>query len=154
VSGTWFGRSPVTFGEVAFLLGSMLAIGMVVHGQTADGKTVLAGVYTREQANRGDAQYSKACASCHLADLSGEHTAPPLAGDTFIQQYVGLTVADLFERIRTTMPQNAIGSLSDAACLDVVAFLLQANGFRSGAEPLPNDVDALRHIAIKAREER
>ena len=140
--------SLVTATGIAVL--SAICVDALVVVQTPE-NTVLRGVYTREQAKRGDEQYMKACAACHLADLSGEHTMPALAGDGFIQNYDGHNVADLFERIRTTMPQNAIGSLSDEMYLDIVAFLLQANRFPSGPAPLPTEIDELKKIVIRKR---
>jgi mono/diheme cytochrome c family protein len=113
--------------------------------------SVLRGVFTKDQAKRGEQDYDKACASCHLADLSGQQMAPALAGDAFIQNYDGLNVGDLFERIQTTMPQNAAGSLSNETYVDIVAFLLQANGFPAGTQPLSSSLDALRSIVVKRK---
>jgi len=111
--------------------------------------TTLDAVYTREQARRGAAEYMNSCASCHLDDLSGQHTSPALAGETFVLRYEGQSVSDLFERVKTTMPQGAAGSLSDQAYVDVLAYILQANRYRPGAQELPADVDRLRTIIVK-----
>lgn len=116
--------------------------------------TTLEGVYTRDQARRGAAEYSKACASCHLEDLSGQHTSPALAGDTFTLRFEGQSLADLFERVKTTMPQGAAGSLSDQAYADVIAYLLQANRYRPGGQELASDVERLRTILVKRPRER
>jgi mono/diheme cytochrome c family protein len=116
--------------------------------------TTLEGVYTRDQAKRGAAEYSKACASCHLEDLSGQHTSPPLAGETFTLRFEALSLADLFERVKTTMPQGAVGSLTDQAYADVIAYILQANRYRPGAQELTSDVERLRTIIVKRPVER
>ena len=49
-------------------------------------RTVWDGVYTEEQATRGRADYLKACASCHAADLRGGSTAPSLVEESFAFQ--------------------------------------------------------------------
>jgi mono/diheme cytochrome c family protein len=116
--------------------------------------STLEGVYTRDQAKRGAAEYSKACASCHLEDLSGQHTSPALAGDTFTLRFEGQSLADLFERVKTTMPQGAAGSLSDQVYADVIAYILQANRYRPGAQELASDVERLRTIILKRPLER
>ena len=58
------------------------------------------------------ALYNKNCASCHGDALTGVEVSPPLAGGEFLSNWNGLTLGDLFERIRTTMLQNAAGKLS------------------------------------------
>src|SRR5262245_48729559 len=70
------------------------------------------GAYTAEQAMRGEALYAQECARCHGADLSGVDEAPPLSGGAFLANWDGLTVGDLFERIRISMPPNKKGKLS------------------------------------------
>ncbi|MND03959.1 hypothetical protein D3C83_240170 [compost metagenome] len=46
------------------------------------------------------------------------------------------------------MPQNAPDSLGDRAYVDLVAYLLQANGSPAGAQELPLDVAELERISI------
>jgi hypothetical protein len=48
------------------------------------------------------------------------------------------------------MPQNAPDTLGDRAYVDLLAFLLNANGARSGASELPLDVAELEKIVINA----
>jgi mono/diheme cytochrome c family protein len=64
------------------------------------------GVYTEEQAKRGEPLYTATCASCHGPDLSGGEMAPGLTGGEFRSDWDGLSVGDLFERTRVSMPQN------------------------------------------------
>ena len=49
--------------------------------------------------------------------------APPLAGGEFMAGWDGLTIGDLFERVRISMPQNAPGSLSGQQNADILAFM-------------------------------
>ncbi|HMD48892.1 MAG TPA: cytochrome c, partial [Bryobacteraceae bacterium] len=65
-------------------------------------RSVWDGVYTQDQAKQGEAVYSESCSSCHGTSLIGQDAAPALAGGDFLSNWNGLTVGDLFERIRTT----------------------------------------------------
>ena len=99
-----------------------------------------AGVYTAEQANAGRATFQTTCAACHLADLQGSMDAPQLAGGNFVNAWRTRTTADLFSRIRYTMPANNPGSLSDQDALNLAAFILQSNGAPAGNTALTPDV--------------
>jgi mono/diheme cytochrome c family protein len=94
--------------------------------------TVWDGVYTDEQARRGNGLYQANCAACHGDSLQGGEAAPPLAGDTFNSTWDGVKLGDLFDRIRSTMPQNQPGSLSRAQNSDVLAFMLASGKFPAG----------------------
>src|SRR6185369_14585331 len=82
-------------------LGSIL-LAVLLAAQTT--RSVWDGVYTSAQAERGAALYANNCASCHGSALGGGESAPPLTGGEFSSNWYGLTVGDLFERIRITMP--------------------------------------------------
>jgi S-disulfanyl-L-cysteine oxidoreductase SoxD len=100
-------------------------------------QTVLDGVYTAGQADRGGAVYNEHCASCHDgADVDG----PPLTGAPFIDRWREDTLAGLFEFIKTGMPQTAPGSLPSAAYLDVLAHLLHENDYPTGTRELTTAV--------------
>ena len=94
--------------------------------------TIWDGVYTDEQAKRGEPTYQTFCGSCHGDQLLGQEAAPALVGDAFNANWEGTTMGDLFNRIRTTMPLNQPGALSRAQTADVVAFLLQSGKFPAG----------------------
>ena len=112
-------------------------------------ESVQNGLYTEDQARRGRAQYSQSCSLCHMDSLSGNGQAPPLAGQTFLQHWEGRSLGDLFDRIRTTMPQSNPGSLSGEAYLDIIAYLLQSNDFPAGKEELKNTPESLRSTMTK-----
>jgi alcohol dehydrogenase (cytochrome c) len=95
-----------------------------------------AGAYTAAQADSGRAVYQQKCASCHLPDLRGSNEAPPLAGSNFVNAWRSRTTADLFTRIRTTMPANNPGSVGEQDSIHIVAFILQANGATAGTQAL------------------
>src|ERR1700686_3479890 len=107
-----------------------IIIGIAAIAQTT--RTVWDGVYTDDQAKRGEGFYGKECASCHGGELTGGESAPPLAGDSFFANWNGLTLGDLFDRIRVSMPQNAPGSLSRKQNAAPGAFILRAPQFPAG----------------------
>jgi hypothetical protein len=67
----------------------------------------------------------------------------------FIQAWSGMTVADLFERIRISMPQDSPGRLSRQQYADIVARILNANEFPAGQNELGRDAAALKQILIE-----
>jgi S-disulfanyl-L-cysteine oxidoreductase SoxD len=108
------------------------------------------GVYSADQTRRGETAYLSACASCHGTALEGGDMTPPLVGGAFTSNWNDLTVGDLFERIRTTMPLDTPGRLSRQQNADTIAFILKANGWPAGAAELPADLAVLKQIRIAA----
>lgn len=132
------GRTGAVFRTIA--LASVLAVAGATAARQANAqgtaKTVLDGVFTAAQAKRGAAVYGAACAACHDgADVDG----PPLTGAPFLDRWREDTLDRLFEFITTNMPQQAPGSLMDAAYVDVLAHLLDENSFPAGARELARD---------------
>ena len=81
--------------------------GQVARGAQAPGaSTTWSGVYTEEQAKSGSAAYAKHCSECHLEDLAGDGFAPALKGPEFMNNWNSLSLGDLFERIRVSMPPS------------------------------------------------
>ena len=109
------------------------ALARIVGLQT---QTVWDGMYTDEQAARGEMLYQEWCASCHAPDLSGGDLAPVLAGGEFVWNWSGLTVGQLFERLRISMPQENPSSVTRAQKADILAFMLRANEFPVGEQEL------------------
>ena len=108
------------------------------------------GVYTQDQAKRGEAVYVEKCARCHGAQLIGGDMNPPLVGPEFLSTWNTKTVGDLFDRIRTTMPADKPGSVSRQQSSDVVAYLLSANKFPIGSTELENQTELLKQIPFDA----
>jgi mono/diheme cytochrome c family protein len=115
------------------------------------GRTTQDGLYTAAQATRGEATYSRACASCHAPDLTGDGQASPLAGKEFTTAWTDQSLGDLFERIRATMPADAPGTLKRAEVADLIAFILQKNAFAEGQNELPADEKALKAVKFVPR---
>jgi len=105
------------------------------------------GVYTAEQAKRGEQLYGDACAACHDPKLVGG-IGPALAGKDFLGAWKDKAVADVFTKIKVEMPLTAPGTLSAEQTADVVSFILSANQFPAGATALPTDATPLKDILI------
>ena len=133
--------------RIALLITWMLAA--VLAAQTT--RSVWDGVYSSDQAKRGQEVYGKQCASCHSDDLSGGESAPPLTGAAFLANWTGLTVGDLFERTRVSMPQNDPGKLSRQQNADIIAYVLSMNNFPAGKSDLEKDTDVLKQIRLDAQ---
>src|SRR5205809_1108737 len=95
-------------------------------------KTVWDSVYTLAQAGRGETAYAKTCARCHGASLSGGDESPALTGGNFLGNWNGLPLSDLQKRVKTTMPSDSVGIYDNQLVIDVIAFVLKANGFPAG----------------------
>ena len=113
-------------------------------------RSVWDGVFTAAQSKRGQDVYATECASCHGSDLTGGESAPALAGAGFLSNWTTLTVGDLFERTRVSMPENNPGKLSRAQLADVIAYLLSANRFPEGKAELDKQAEVLKQIRIDA----
>jgi len=123
------------------------ALARIVGLQT---QTVWDGMYTDEQAARGEMLYQEWCASCHAPDLSGGDLAPGLAGGEFVWNWSGLTVGQLFERLRISMPQENPSSVTRAQKVDILAFMLRANEFPVGEQELVGRSEILDQFMFEA----
>ena len=121
------------FQKAAVALFAVLACGVVLRAQ--DTARIWQGVYTAAQAERGKAVFNTTCLRCHGEDLSGT-TAPALKGDRFQTSWGGDVVESLFTKVRDTMPPNFGTILDDQVKLDIVTYILQANGFPAGGSEL------------------
>ena len=112
------------------------------------------GVFTAEQALRGQVAYTGPCDRCHGYKLDGASEdpdmlpAPPVAGAKFLRKWDGRRLASLFEYVRATMPANNPGYLSDAEVADIVAYMLSVSGMPAGDEALPQELEALASVVI------
>ena len=135
------------------VLASISTLGAVVSAQD-NLRTVWSGVFTDQQATRGQQIYVKTCGHCHRDDLTGggsEVGAPALRGPIFSYRWQDQPLSELFLSIGTTMPQNKPDSLTPQAVIDIVSFLLKANEMPSGKDELPPDVETLKRIVVVSR---
>ena len=128
----------------------LLAVAALAHAQDAKSVSAGRGVFTAAQAERGKTEYAPSCAACHGIGLVPSNAdVPGLSGVPFEYSWHGQTVAERFEQISTTMPYNAPKSLTAQQYVDILAYILQFNGYPAGSAELPPDVGALRHIVIE-----
>lgn len=136
--------------SLAALMGmTALALASAMGGSTVSAlqaKSQWDGVYSAEQATRGEALYQQHCAACHGPEMAGGEMAPGLSGGEFTSNWNDLSVGDLFERIRISMPQNNPGSLSRQQNADVLAFILRKGNYPAGSAELPTQTEALNQI--------
>ena len=119
------------------------------------GSSVQDGVFTVEQSRRGEAKYMKTCRKCHQRDLAGDwvEDAPPLVGGEFLSNWAQWTAGDLFEFMTLEMPPKRKDrrDLTAENYADILAFILEKNGFPAGAADLPPAVEPLVTIEMSSR---
>jgi mono/diheme cytochrome c family protein len=119
-------------------------------GESRSVRTTWDSVYTANQAARGESAYVKACARCHQASLGGADESPALAGGGFLGNWNGLSLAELHDRIRTSMPTDDPGTLGRQLITDVMTYMLKVNGFPAGTAELSTEPDTLKGILVQA----
>jgi mono/diheme cytochrome c family protein len=119
---------------------ALLAAGTASAQDNGALKPASAGVYKEEQAARGDTVFQRTCLSCHTPSFH--------ADEQFRMNWIGRTVYDLFKLLKTTMPEDNIGGLSDDDYTRVIAYVLKLNGFPAGADSLSSDSTAQKRIKI------
>ena len=111
-------------------------------------KTTFDGVFTEAQAERGKQNFlTGRCGGCHKLDLTGDR-GPTLKGDDFLAHWDNGSIATLFDKIRETMPPNSPNESTDDAKIDIVAYLLQQNGFPAGKSELRAEGESLGIIDL------
>ncbi len=140
---------------MAFLmLGAAWAVGFAQprvraeQAAAAASKTVWDGVFTEEQATRGEAAYKDNCSSCHGDDMAGDGFAPALAGGDFAGNWNELTLGDLYERMRISMPPNGPNTVTNAQKADILAHIMDFNKYPAGTTELEPKTEVLKTISI------
>jgi hypothetical protein len=114
-------------------------------------KTIWDGVYTRQQARRGELAYRETCGYCHGLDFGGSEVggelAPELLGAIFVLRWDG-PLSQLFAKIDDDMPKDSPGAVTPQATIDIISYLLEANGVRAGETELPPDRGKLSQILV------
>ena len=135
--------------RVPVLLVAILAMELLTAANAEPVRSTLEGVYTYDQAERGEALYAEYCASCHGPRLTGDKTTPGLVGVIFWSRWGNLPLSDLFSRVSLTMPlDERIGTLNDDVVVDVISYLLRANNVPWGTEEMSPDPALLSTVAI------
>jgi len=121
---------------------------MVVFLSMGASRSVWSGVYSKEQVTRGQKAYNSLCARCHGEALLGGEDSPPLVEKDFLEKWNQKSVGSLVDFTRKTMPSDGPGKLSRRQCLDIITYILSANGFPAGASELEPDAADLNEILI------
>jgi mono/diheme cytochrome c family protein len=106
------------------------------------------GLYTADQAHRGETAYKAQCTSCHGDALDGVGPYPPLSGDDFLSKYQGQPALNLYNMIQKLMPATAPGTLTRPQAADLLAYILSFNKFPAGKTDFPADEDALKKLIL------
>src|SRR5947199_10591780 len=77
-------------------------------GHAGQLRAVTEGVYSSEQAQRGQQLYQAQCVTCHGGTLEGV-IGPPLAGDSFLSAWRARRLVDLVATIQQTTPPRQGG---------------------------------------------
>lgn len=135
-------KQPTALAISACLLGA--SIGIAVPRISAAGqagpRSTNDGVYSEEQASRGQSIFKSRCTACH--------DTARFTGESFIQNWAGQPIADIFALVSTTMPEDNPGSLTPQQYADILAFFLKLNGFKHGDTELTGTADALKAVTI------
>lgn len=142
---------------MSFLAALAGACGAVAQTSATEPRSIRDGVFTPEQAARGQLAYTGPCDRCHGFKLDGAPDdpdmlpAPPIAGAKFLRKWNGRSLASLVEYLRVAMPANNPGYLRDAEWADIVAYMLAVSGLPPGSDVLQPDPATLEHIVIEPR---
>jgi mono/diheme cytochrome c family protein len=136
---------------IGLMIGALACVTAGMFGAVAaQEKSQWDGVFSAEQAKRGEPLYGQYCSSCHGPDLAGGEMAPGLVGGDFAANWNDLSLGQLFDRIRTSMPQNNPGSLSRQQNADILSFILLKGTAPAGAAELPTQTEVLNTIKYVA----
>lgn len=105
-----------------------------------NGPSLRDGVFSREQVNKGRKVFFDVCIECHQPEA--------FVGPGFMDAWAGQTVDVLFQKLRSTMPENAPGRLSRREYTELLAFVFEKNGLPPGETEMPNRPDELKNIMI------
>jgi cbb3-type cytochrome c oxidase subunit III len=139
-----FDKIPARF-ALSLSLAAVLCVPVGAQDSTAAAaaeRSVTTGVFSQKQAERGEGSYKTVCQACHAKT---EYT-----GDKFKTQWVSKTAYDVFNQIRTTMPDDNPGSLERQEYVDLVAYIFSLNAYPAGEADLPSDDEGLKKVRIDA----
>ena len=130
----------------------VLGVSVVPHHVLAQqGRTIWDGVYSAEQAERGQTLYLQRCGTCHGGRLEGTEIGPSLVDEMFKTKWDGKPLGDLYDIIQATMPQDQPGALTRQQAADALALILSKGGFPAGQAEVPTQNAALGAIRFAAK---
>lgn len=113
---------------------------------SGDATPAPAAFYTEEQARRGQRAFRQVCSDCHYTS--------EFKGPVFTDAWARRTARDLYRELRRTMPDDNPGGLPRQTYVDVMAYILELNGYPAGADELPPDDEILGGVRLAPPGER
>jgi mono/diheme cytochrome c family protein len=93
------------------------------------------GLYTADQADRGERVFGDVCAACHgLGEFQGM---------MFEITWMAEPIGAFYQHISIAMPQDNPGSLRPEEYAEIVAYILRLNGAPAGNREIPTDTAVL-----------
>lgn len=105
--------------------------------------------FTAAQVARGKTAYNANCAVCHGSTMKNGAYGTPLAGDYFKNKWSNRSVRAFYDRAQNTMPPAAPHSLPSGTYADIVAYILEGNGFAAGDASLRAEDEKLGKMVLK-----
>ena len=109
------------------------------NGNTQRKHAKIPALYTPDQASKGAVAYYQNCSMCHgplLDGQSGGYSGPALKGPEFADPSYDFHVSDMFNFVAKLMPSATPGSLTHEQDVQIMAFILQQNGYPPGSHDL------------------
>lgn len=130
------------FSHIAILAASLVLGGTVVNAvQATTSRSVNAGVYTDDQATRGEQIFKNNCSSCHYQT--------EFTGDEFVKRWADKPLFELFELVSDSMPEDRPGSLPTQQYADALSYFLKLNKYPTGATELEGSAEAMKDILME-----
>ncbi len=102
-------------------------------------RTARDSVFSTAQADRGEGVFARVCAQCHTRKQFTE---------SIHKNWEGRTFYEVFEQLRSTMPNDNPGGLSRGQYIDVLVYLLRECGYPAGRNDLGPGESSLRSVRI------
>ncbi len=122
----------------ASVLALVAAVCSVSDVRASVDKTTNDGIYSKAQADAAKPQFDKLCSQCHAFTVAAKKQEKDLllGDEPFLKKWEGRSLDELLTVIVTTMPNDGSAVISDDEGLNLLAYVLQQNGFRSGKAAL------------------
>jgi mono/diheme cytochrome c family protein len=119
----------------------LFVFALAATAQEKAGKTVWDGVYTADQAKRGEATFSGNCRKCHSTGFYRTG---------FVERWREEKLTGFFNWISTMMPRDRPGALNQNDYLDIAAYIMSNNDVPAGSQELT--IDALTTIQVQRKD--
>lgn len=108
---------------------------------SAGQKSTNDGIYSKAQADAAKPQFALLCGQCHAFTLATRKKEKDLllGDEPFLTKWEGRSVDELLTVIVTTMPNDGSAVVNDTEALNLLAYVLQQNGFAAGKAALTKE---------------